>query len=59
MVPTMASASLPVTRIAVIGAGAAGITQAKQIVDAWTTGGAETGLHLDVFEARDKVGGVW
>ncbi len=52
-------ASLPITRIAVIGAGAAGITQAKQIVDAWSVNNVETQLQIVVFEARDAVGGVW
>lgn len=47
-----------VPRIAIIGAGAAGLAQAKQVLDAFRT---SEGLEVDlvVFEARRDVGGVW
>lgn len=49
----------PLKRIAVIGAGAAGITQTKQLVDAFADASSEFELDLVVFEVRDDVGGVW
>jgi cation diffusion facilitator CzcD-associated flavoprotein CzcO len=42
-------------RIAVIGAGAAGLAQAKQILDAFQGRTVE----LVIYEARNDVGGVW
>lgn len=47
-----------ITRIAVIGAGAAGLAQAKQVLDAFRT---TQGLNVElvIYEARNDVGGVW
>jgi cation diffusion facilitator CzcD-associated flavoprotein CzcO len=42
-------------RIAIIGAGAAGLAQAKQILDAFP----EQTVELVIYEARNDVGGVW
>jgi cation diffusion facilitator CzcD-associated flavoprotein CzcO len=44
-------------RIAIIGAGAAGLAQAKQVLDAFRT--SDNGVELVVFESRNDVGGVW
>ncbi|KAG7548997.1 hypothetical protein FFLO_03110 [Filobasidium floriforme] len=49
----------PVKRIAVIGAGAAGIAQAKEILEAFQHGKSEFRVDLVVFESRSKIGGVW
>lgn len=48
-------------RIAIIGAGAAGLAQAKQVLDAFSTSsaGLPDGVDLVVFESRNDVGGVW
>lgn len=48
-------------RIAIIGAGAAGLAQAKQVLDAFRTSssGLQDGVDLVVFESRNDVGGVW
>jgi cation diffusion facilitator CzcD-associated flavoprotein CzcO len=52
-------------RIAVIGAGPAGLAQAKQAIDTFNSEryAAKTiqprKLELIVFESRDQVGGVW
>lgn len=53
-------------RIAVIGAGSAGIAQAKQAIDAFHSkqylskpASDRKQLELVVFEERDEVGGVW
>ncbi|KAJ9112081.1 hypothetical protein QFC22_006380 [Naganishia vaughanmartiniae] len=45
-------------RIAVIGAGAAGLAQAKQVLDAFRTHDG-VAVELVVFESRTDVGGVW
>lgn len=49
----------PVKRIAVIGAGAAGIAQAKEILEAFQHGKSEFQADLVVYESRSKIGGVW
>lgn len=49
---------MPLPRIAVIGAGAAGLAQAKQVLDAFRIPQGP-GVELVVFEARRDVGGVW
>lgn len=49
----------PVKRIAVIGAGAAGIAQAKEILQAFQHGKSEFQVDLVVYESRSKIGGVW
>jgi cation diffusion facilitator CzcD-associated flavoprotein CzcO len=46
-------------RIAVIGAGSAGLAQIKQILDAFSRPGVEKQLELVAFETRDDVGGLW
>lgn len=51
-------ATMPLPRIAVIGAGAAGLAQAKQVLDAFRIPQGP-GVELVVFEARRDVGGVW
>ena len=38
-------------RVAVVGAGVSGISACKIL--------SEAGLHVDVFEARDQIGGIW
>lgn len=54
------SAEKKVVRVAVIGAGAAGIAQAKELVNAFAHPDATNQqLELVVFEARHAVGGVW
>lgn len=45
-------------RIAVIGAGAAGLAQAKQVLDAFKTP-QEQNVELVIYESRNDVGGVW
>lgn len=45
-------------RIAIVGAGAAGLAQTKQVLDAFRTSEG-LGVELVVFEARRDVGGVW
>ncbi|KAJ9110945.1 hypothetical protein QFC20_002711 [Naganishia adeliensis] len=45
-------------RIAIIGTGAAGLAQAKQVLDAFRNSEG-LGVELVVFEARRDVGGVW
>ncbi|KAJ9105026.1 hypothetical protein QFC19_003657 [Naganishia cerealis] len=45
-------------RVAVIGAGAAGLVQAKQVLDAFRSSAGQ-GVELVVFESRKDVGGVW
>jgi cation diffusion facilitator CzcD-associated flavoprotein CzcO len=49
----------PVKRVAVIGAGAAGIAQAKEILEAFQHGKSEFQVDLVVYESRSKIGGVW
>ncbi|GHJ89020.1 hypothetical protein NliqN6_5422 [Naganishia liquefaciens] len=50
---------MPPKRIAVIGAGAAGLAQAKQILDAFTSPAGLLQVELVIYEARNDVGGVW
>lgn len=49
----------PVKRIAIIGAGSSGIAQAKQVLDAFAYGKSEYKADIVVFEAKEKIGGVW
>jgi cation diffusion facilitator CzcD-associated flavoprotein CzcO len=49
----------PVKRIAVIGGGAAGVAQAKEILDAFRPGVCDHKVELVVYESRDEIGGVW
>lgn len=46
-------------RIALIGAGASGLAAAKELIESFRSGGSAFDLELVVFEARDKIGGVW
>lgn len=56
----MTADTRPFKKIAVIGAGAAGLAQAKQLLQAFEFGsGSPFRLHLVVFEAKSQVGGVW
>jgi cation diffusion facilitator CzcD-associated flavoprotein CzcO len=52
---------LPVTRVAIIGAGASGLTQLKQLLDAFARPEVRkrTRLEVVVFETKRDVGGVW
>lgn len=45
-------------KIAIIGAGAAGLALAKQVIDAFRTS-ARAEMKLVIFEAKDDVGGIW
>lgn len=49
----------PVIRVAVIGAGASGLTQTQQLLEAWSRKAVKTKLEVVAFEARGDVGGVW
>lgn len=49
----------PVIRVAVIGAGASGLVQTQQLLEAWSREAVKTKLEVVVFEAREDVGGVW
>ena len=49
----------PTKRIAVIGAGAAGLAQAKEILQAFQSGESGYGVELVVYESRSQIGGVW
>jgi cation diffusion facilitator CzcD-associated flavoprotein CzcO len=51
----------PVTRIAVIGVGSAGLAALKQAVDAFSRAevASRTRLELVGFETRNEVGGLW
>ncbi|ODN83922.1 hypothetical protein L198_07619 [Cryptococcus wingfieldii CBS 7118] len=49
----------PVTRVAVIGAGAAGLAQLQQLQEAWERGNVQSKLELVAFETKEDVGGVW
>jgi cation diffusion facilitator CzcD-associated flavoprotein CzcO len=55
----MTKDSRPIKRIAVIGGGAAGVAQAKEILDAFRPGMSDYQVSLTVYEARDDLGGVW
>lgn len=48
-----------ITRIAIIGAGATGLTQLKQLLDAFGREEVQSELEVTLFEARDQVGGTW
>ncbi|ORY29327.1 hypothetical protein BCR39DRAFT_532347 [Naematelia encephala] len=52
---------LPITKIAVIGIGSAGLAQLKQAKDAFNRPqvASRTRLELVGFESRDDVGGLW
>ncbi|ODO04555.1 hypothetical protein I350_05159 [Cryptococcus amylolentus CBS 6273] len=49
----------PVTRVAVIGAGAAGLAQLQQLQEAWQRGNVQSKLEVVAFETKEDVGGVW
>jgi cation diffusion facilitator CzcD-associated flavoprotein CzcO len=55
------SPSLPVTRVAIIGAGSSGLATLKQVVDAFARPEVKqrTSLDVVVYEAKSDVGGVW
>lgn len=60
--PTDASETdVPVTRVAVIGIGSAGLAQLKQTRDAFERDEVRgrTKLELVGFESRSDVGGIW
>ncbi|WVR04176.1 hypothetical protein IAU60_001176 [Kwoniella sp. DSM 27419] len=50
-----------ITKVAVIGAGAAGLAQIQQLYEAWARDGVEarSKLELVVYESKEEVGGVW
>lgn len=48
-----------VIRVAVIGAGASGLAQTQQLLEAWDREEVKTKLEVVVYEAREDVGGVW
>ncbi|KIR57530.1 hypothetical protein I312_101660 [Cryptococcus bacillisporus CA1280] len=48
-----------VIRVAVIGAGASGLAQTQQLLEAWNREEVKTKLEVVVYEAREDVGGVW
>lgn len=48
-----------VIRVAVIGAGASGLAQTQQLLEAWNRKEVKTKLEVIVYEAREDVGGVW
>ena len=47
------------THVAIIGAGASGLAQLKQLIDAFSRPNVKSRLKVTVFEKRDQVGGVW
>jgi cation diffusion facilitator CzcD-associated flavoprotein CzcO len=49
----------PVKRIAVVGGGAAGVAQAKEILAAFRPGVSDYKVELVVYESRNDIGGVW
>ncbi|WRT65333.1 uncharacterized protein IL334_002276 [Kwoniella shivajii] len=49
----------PMKRIAVIGAGASGLTQIQQLLEIWQREEVNTDLEVVGFEVKDDVGGVW
>ncbi|WVQ74674.1 hypothetical protein IAR50_004278 [Cryptococcus sp. DSM 104548] len=49
----------PVTRVAVIGAGAAGLAQLQQLQEAWQRDNVHSKLEVVAFETKEDVGGVW
>jgi cation diffusion facilitator CzcD-associated flavoprotein CzcO len=48
-----------ITRVAIIGAGASGIAQLKQLLDAFARPEVTMKLEVVLYESRDQVGGVW
>lgn len=59
--PTTMSPSLPVIRVAIIGAGSSGLATLKQVVDAFARQEVRrrTSLDVVVYESKSDVGGVW
>jgi cation diffusion facilitator CzcD-associated flavoprotein CzcO len=49
----------PVKRIAIIGAGATGLVQLKNLLDVFSRPGVGHDLDVVVFEIKSEVGGVW
>jgi cation diffusion facilitator CzcD-associated flavoprotein CzcO len=49
------------TRVAIIGAGATGLAQLKQLIEAFSRVSVRARTHLEVvvFEGKNEVGGVW
>ena len=45
------------TRVAVIGAGATGLTQLKQLVDAYKRPNVTSQLQVVMYESRNAIGG--
>ena len=49
----------PTKKIAIIGAGATGMVQLKNLVEVFSRPEVEYGLEVVVFESKSEVGGVW
>ena len=49
----------PLKRIAIIGAGATGMVQLKNLLDVFSRPEVEYELEVVVFESKSQVGGVW
>jgi hypothetical protein len=60
-IPCLLFTCLPhsMTTIAVIGAGASGLAQIKQAIDAFARPESPTEALIVGFESKDQVGGVW
>jgi protoporphyrinogen oxidase len=52
-------AASPATRLAIIGAGSAGLTQLKNALEVFARPEVKTELEVVVFESKTEVGGVW
>lgn len=49
----------PTKRIAIVGAGATGMVQLKNLLDVFGRPEVEYDLEVVVFESKSEVGGVW
>lgn len=53
------NASKQKKRISIIGAGASGLVQLKNLLDVFARPDVQDELEVVVFEAKEDVGGVW
>lgn len=57
--PVVEVGPMGLKKVAIIGAGASGLAQVKQLVDTFGRPKVEDELEVVVFESREEVGGVW